>query len=92
MYRRVTFEPQAFLDYTDWQESTFSRVSLVGSLMFDAIQMLIQHGVSEKSTAVTYESMDAWSLKIWRKHHLIYQINDEEIRILSCRYRKPYVV
>ena len=92
MDRRVIFEPQAFEDYLDWQMPAFMSSGFVAPMINQLIQMLACYGVSDTSTAVTYESEPAWSLHIWGKHHLIYQINDDEIRILSCQHRKPYVV
>jgi|GEM_PF-4624566 len=87
MYRRVIFEPQAFEDYLDWQSPAFIRSGIIASSLGELIQMLACYGVSDTSTAVTYESMEAWSLPIGGKHQLIYQMHSESMRILSCRYR-----
>jgi len=88
MYRRVTFESQAFEDYVRWQTPSMLTDQSSAGFINDAIRIIQLYGHERASVPVTYESEDAWSRHLFGKHHLIYQLSSDEMRILSCRHRK----
>lgn len=88
MLHNILFEWQAFDDFVDWQEPLFGRRGIVAPLMTELILRIDQYGNPDTAIPVTYKTEDAWQMKIWGKHNLIYQIDDKTIRILSCRHRR----
>jgi len=87
MRRRVIFEPQAFVDLRQLQGRIVPFSEDLHLVVTQQISFIDQFGTSG-SEAVVYESEEAWSRDLLGKHRLIFQINDEEIRILSCRHRR----
>jgi len=85
MGRTVTFEPQAFQEFCAWQSVIFDQMASLTVTM--AIQFVDLYGTSG-SQPVSYKSQEAWSYGLQGKHRLIYQLTDQEIRVLSCRHRR----
>jgi len=87
MRRHVIFEPRAFADFRRLlgRNGLFAEdLSLVAT---QQICFIDQYGTSG-SDAVTHEGKEAWSRELSGKYRLVFQLSDEEIRILSCRQHR----
>ena len=81
---RITFSKNAWEDYTLWQSEDKKMMKKINDLIKD-IQRTPYAGMG-KPEALKYDLAGLWSRRIDREHRLIYQANENEILIYSCRY------
>lgn len=81
--RRLTFENEAFDEFTEW--------ATVNKKIFDRIvRLLIEMQRTPftgtgKPEPLKHEFKGCWSRRIDQEHRLIYQVTDEAIIVISCR-------
>ena len=82
--RNLEFDAAAFEDLTWWIQQDRSKalriVNLIKEVMRDPIK-----GIG-KPEPLKHELKGCWSRRIDQEHRLIYQITEDKIRILACRY------
>ena len=82
--RSLEFDPAAFDDLAWWVEQDRSKalriIRLIKEVQRDPFQ-----GVG-KPEPLRHELAGCWSRRIDREHRLVYQVTDQKIRILACRY------
>ena len=82
--RNLEFDISAFEDLAWWIQQDRSKalriVNLIKEVMHDPIK-----GIG-KPEPLKHELKGCWSRRIDQEHRLVYQITEDKIRILACRY------
>jgi toxin YoeB len=81
---RITFSKNAWEDYISWQSEDKKILKKINHLIKD-IQRTPSEGMG-KPEPLKYDLTGLWSRRIDREHRLVYQTNENEIVIYSCRY------
>jgi toxin YoeB len=81
---RITFSKNAWEDYLSWQSEDKKILKKINDLIKD-IQKTPYEGMG-KPEPLKYDLTGLWSRRIDREHRLVYQANENEILIYSCRY------
>jgi toxin YoeB len=81
---KITFSKNAWEDYTSWQSEDKRLLNKINDLIKD-IQRTPYEGMG-KPEPLKYDLAGLWSRRIDREHRLVYQANENEILIYSCRY------
>ena len=82
--RRIAFSKSALEDFVEWailDKKIFLRIN---QLISD-IQRTPYSGIG-KPEALRFEWSGYWSRRINEEHRLVYQVNKEDIAIVSCKY------
>jgi toxin YoeB len=80
----LEFDPAAFEDLAWWVEQDRNKALRIINLIRD-VQRDPFRGIG-KPEPLKHELKGCWSRRIDREHRIIYQVTDEKIRILACRY------
>jgi len=80
----LEFDPSGFEDLAWWIEQNKKITKKIIKLIKD-VQRQPFEGIG-KPEPLKHELSGCWSRRIDKEHRLVYQVNDEKIRILSCRY------
>ena len=81
---KITFSKNAWEDYTSWLSEDKRMLKKINELIKD-IQRTPYEGMG-KPEPLKYDLAGLWSRRIDREHRLVYQVNESEILIYSCRY------
>ena len=81
---KITFSKNAWEDYISWQSEDKRMLKKINELIKD-IQRTPFEGMG-KPEPLKYDLAGLWSRRIDREHRLVYQANETEILIYSCRY------
>lgn len=80
----ISFTENAWKDYLYWQKTDKKIVKKIHELIKDISRSPFE-GVG-KPEALKYELAGKWSRRINDEHRLVYQIEDENLIIYTCRY------
>ena len=80
----LTFTENAWDDYTYWQKVDKKMVRKINDLI-KSIQRTPFEGIG-KPEPLKFDLAGFWSRRIDQEHRLVYQIVDNELRIIACRY------
>jgi toxin YoeB len=82
--RKVLFEKTAYLHLREWMVQDKDTASKI----FDLIDDIQKHPFTGlgKPEPLKYHLKGWWSRRITLEHRLVYQVNDEEIIVASCKY------
>ena len=82
--RRIAFVPAAFEDFTQWSiadKKIYSRIiDLIKYIQRDPFKGL------GKPEILKHDLKGLWSRRITDIHRLVYEITDEEIVIIPCKF------
>ena len=82
--RSLEFDPDAFEDLAWWIEhdrkTALRIVELIREVQRDPFQG------TGRPEPLKHELKGCWSRRIDREHRLVYEVREEKIRVLSCRY------
>lgn len=81
---RIVFSKNAWEDYTSWLQIDKKMLKKINDLIKD-IQGNPHSGIG-KPEPLKYDLAGYWSRRIDQEHRIIYQVNDNGIRIISCKY------
>ena len=81
---RITFSKNAWEDYLSWQAEDKKMLKKINDLIKE-IQRTPFEGIG-KPEPLKFELNGYWSRRIDREHRLVYQVKNDDIQILSCRY------
>ena len=81
---RIIFSKNAWEDYTSWLKEDRSLQKKINELNKD-IQRTPFEGKG-KPEPLKYDLAGFWSRRIDREHRLVYKVEDNEIKIYSCKY------
>ncbi len=82
--RSLEFDPAAFEDLAWWVEQDRNKALRIIKLIKD-VQRDPFHGVG-KPEPLKRDFAGCWSRRIDGEHRLVYQVTENKIRILACRY------
>jgi toxin YoeB len=80
----LEFDPAAFEDLAWWIETDRKKALRILKLIKE-IQRKPFEGMG-KPEALKHELSGCWSRRIDDEHSLVYQVTENKIRILACRY------
>jgi toxin YoeB len=80
----LEFDPNAFDDLQWWVENDRKQALKIMKLIKE-IQREPFTGLG-KPEPLKHELSGCWSRRITQEHRLIYEVKNEKIRILACRY------
>lgn len=80
----ISFTENAWKDYLYWQKTDKKMVKKIHELIKDISRSPFE-GMG-KPEALKYELAGKWSRRINDEHRLVYQIEDENLIIYTCRY------
>ena len=81
---RIVFSKNAWDDYTSWLHIDKKMLKKINDLIRD-IQRTPHSGIG-KPEPLKYDLAGYWSRRIDQEHRLVYQVKDNDIRIISCKY------
>ena len=82
--RSLEFDEAAFEDLAWWIKQDRSKALRIVDLIKD-MQREPFKGIG-KPEPLKHQLKGCWSRRIDQEHRLIYQVTEEKIRILACRY------
>ena len=82
--RNLEFDPAAFQDLAWWIEKD-RKVALRIIKLIEAVQRDPFEGIG-KPEPLKHQLSNCWSRRIDDEHRLVYQVLNEKIKILACRY------
>ena len=84
MSRRISFESSAFEDFTHWAKFDKKIYAKIVELIKDIERS--PHSGLGKPEPLKHELSGYWSRRINEEHRLVYQVTEEEIIIIACKY------
>jgi len=81
---RIVFSKNAWEDYLTWQAEDKKILRKINELIKE-IQRNPHDGIG-KPEPLKFNLKGLWSRRIDREHRLVYQTNEDEVLIYSCRY------
>lgn len=85
LVRSLEFDPAGFEDLSWWidkdRKKALRIVKLIKEIQKDPFQG------TGKPEMLKHDLSGCWSRRIDQEHRLVYQVQDDKIRILACRYR-----
>ena len=82
--KNLEFEPRAFEDLTWWIRQN-RKTALRIMRLIDNTQQMPFEGLG-KPEPLKHELRGLWLRRIDREHRLVYEVSEDKIRILACRY------
>jgi toxin YoeB len=82
--RSLEFDPAGFEDLAWWIEKDRKMAKRIARLI-QAVQRNPFSGIG-KPEPLKHELAGCWSRRIDDEHRLVYQVLEDKIRILACRY------
>lgn len=82
--KNLEFEPRAFEDLTWWIRQD-RKTALRIMRLIENIQKTPFDGLG-KPEPLKHELSGLWSRRINREHRLVYEILEDKVRILACRF------
>jgi toxin YoeB len=81
---RLVFTTRSWDDYLYWQKNDKRMVRRINDLIKD-IQREPFEGIG-KPEPLKHQLQGLWSRRIDEEHRLVYEIAEDELRIIACRY------
>ena len=82
--KNLEFEPRAFEDLTWWIRQD-RKTALRIMRLIENIQKTPFEGLG-KPEPLKHELSGLWSRRINREHRLVYEVLEDKVRILACRF------
>ena len=82
--RNLEFDLLAFEDLAWWVEQDRKKALRIIKLIME-VQKDPFHGIG-KPEPLKHELAGCWSRRIDSEHRLVYQVQENKIRIIACRY------
>lgn len=82
--KSLEFDAAAFEDLAWWVQNDRNKALRIITLIRE-VQRDPFRGIG-KPEPLKHELKGCWSRRIDQEHRLVYQVKDERIRILACRY------
>ena len=81
---RITFSKNAWEDYVSWQREDKKILRKINELIKDIQRTHFER--LGKPEPLKYELSGYWSRRIDLEHRLVYQFQENELLIYSCKY------
>jgi toxin YoeB len=82
--RRVSFHQQAFKDFAEWGQTDRKVQAKTAMLILDLLRDPFS-GLG-KPEPLKHNLRGCWSRRINAEHRLVYQVTDDAVVILSCKF------
>ena len=82
--RKPVFTPEGWEEFTEWAREDLKMVKKIIELLDDTAQTPFT-GIG-KPEPLKYNLRGCWSRRITREHRLVYEVTDEFIVVLACKY------
>ena len=82
---KYVFVDESWEDYLYWQKTDKAILKRINELIKDISRNPFS-GIG-KPEPLKYKYSGYWSRRINQEHRIIYQVRDEEVIILKCRYQ-----
>ncbi len=82
--KSLEFDPSAFDDLAWWMETDRKKALRIVKLLKE-VQRTPFEGTG-KPEALKHELSGCWSRRIDDEHRLVYEVQEDKIRVLACRY------
>jgi len=80
----LLFTPEAWEDYLYWQSRDKKMLQKINRLLKEIARTPFEG--SGKPESLRYELQGCWSRRIDREHRLVYEVYEDRIHVLVCRY------
>ena len=80
----MEFDPSAFEDLAWWIKQDRKKALRIVKLLKE-VQRTPFEGTG-KPEALKHELAGCWSRRIDQEHRLVYEVKEDKIRVLACRY------
>jgi toxin YoeB len=80
----ILFTERSWKDYIYWQQTNKNTLKRINKLIKD-IKRNPHTGIG-KPEPLKFEYRGSWSRRIDSEHRLVYEIVENELRIIACRY------
>ena len=80
----LLFTEPGWRDYLFWQQTDGRMVKRINELIRDTRRSPLQ-GIG-KPEPLRHELQGCWSRRIDSEHRLVYEIHEQHLRIIACRY------
>ena len=81
---RLVFDPKALEDLHFWVETERRKALKILDLIEAPLKSPFE-GIG-KPELLKFELAGAWSRRIDQEHRLVYKVEKDELRVMSCRY------
>jgi len=82
--KQITFEGNAFQDFTEWATNDKKIYKRIVDLIKDILRQPFS-GLG-KPEPLKHELQGYWSRRITDEHRLVYKVSNEAITIIACKY------
>jgi toxin YoeB len=82
--RKPVFTPEAWEEFTDWAREDLKIVRKIIELLDDATETPFT-GIG-KPEPLKYNLRGCWSRRITQEHRLVYEVTEEYIVVIACKY------
>ncbi len=82
--KNLEFDPSAFEDLAWWIKQDRKKALRIVKLLKE-VQRTPFEGTG-KPEALKHELAGCWSRRIDQEHRLVYEVKEDKIRVLACRY------
>ena len=80
----LLFTEPGWRDYLFWQQTDRRMVKRINELIRDTLRSPLQ-GIG-KPEPLRHELQGCWSRRIDSEHRLVYEVHEQQLRIIACRY------
>jgi len=84
MMRNIKFKPSAFKDYSEWSQENKKLYEKLMKLIIESARNPYEG--TGKPEALKHELSNCWSRRISDEHRLVYQVTEEDLIVISCKY------
>jgi len=81
---RLVFTEQAWSDYLYWQKNDRRMIRKINDLI-KAVRREPFEGIG-KPEPLKHQLQGLWSRRIDAENRLVYEVDDDELRIIACRF------
>ena len=81
---RLVFTEQAWSDYLYWQKTDRRMIRKINDLI-KAVRREPFEGIG-KPEPLKHQLQGLWSRRIDAENRLVYEVDDDELRIIACRF------
>ncbi|MCK4541601.1 MAG: Txe/YoeB family addiction module toxin [Spirochaetales bacterium] len=82
--RNIVFSDASWEDYIYWQTSDKKNLKRINMLIKDITRTPFE-GIG-KPESLKHQLKGCWSRRIDNEHRLVYEVTQNDIRIVSCRF------
>ncbi len=80
----ILFTPESWDDYLYWQKNDKKNLRRINELIKEITRDPFE-GIG-KPEPLKYQLQGCWSRRIDQEHRIVYEVDDEIIKIISCRF------